>query len=281
MAVIRRADRLRAAIAALPFEDPDALPTHPSASSDTVFEIDRRFVLPRGWTLVAPAAAVAAAGDAVATSIGAEAVVAVRGRDGELRALSNVCTHRASLVVTESGNCGRTMVCPYHGWIFGLDGKLLGVPYRTGFDEVPQESLGLARFALEEWGGLVMVDPSGCAASSGTPLAGGPFATGPGLEWRLDSVDDLESDWKSAVLDGFDEGIDAIVAVAFPASVVAISSGRLVALRWEPLTPGTTRRHRLVATAPPDETLQLSVSAQVRGDWCRAYADMLKALVAS
>ena len=74
-----------------------------------------------------------------------------RGEDGLLRLLSNVCTHRGMLVVTEEARCSG-LRCPYHGRRFGLDGRFKSMPR---FDEVrgfPSPREDLTTVAVE--GGL-------------------------------------------------------------------------------------------------------------------------------
>ncbi|MEI4573097.1 Rieske (2Fe-2S) protein, partial [Klebsiella pneumoniae] len=77
------------------------------------------------------------------------------GRDGEVRAFWNTCTHRgARLCEAQSGTMARVM-CPYHFWTFGLDGKLIaarGMP--EGFDKAANN---LRPVALENIGGLIFI----------------------------------------------------------------------------------------------------------------------------
>ena len=54
-------------------------------------------------------------------------VAVVRDGSGDLRAFSNVCRHRAHEVLSGAGNT-RLITCPYHAWVYGSDGRLLGVP---------------------------------------------------------------------------------------------------------------------------------------------------------
>ena len=82
-------------------------------------------------------------GDYVSMTIAGEPIAVVRGGDGELRAFSNVCRHRAARVLDGAGNCGKAMRCPYHGWTYGLDGRLLAIPEKTGFAGFDKDANGL------------------------------------------------------------------------------------------------------------------------------------------
>ena len=103
--------------------------------SEKLFDLEMRVVYPRSWVFVGDLSQLRKPGDYVTETIGTEPVMVVRGRDGTLRAFVNVCPHRASTLVEGSGNCGRALVCPYHGWTFHLDGRLAATPHPRGFVE--------------------------------------------------------------------------------------------------------------------------------------------------
>ncbi len=100
----------------------------------------------------------------------------IRGTDGELRAFSNVCRHRGARVADGSGNCGKALRCPYHGWTYGLDGKLLGVPEKSGFPGFDKDANGLWPLRCETFLGFVFANLDRDAE----PLAEG---MGPAAEW--------------------------------------------------------------------------------------------------
>jgi phenylpropionate dioxygenase-like ring-hydroxylating dioxygenase large terminal subunit len=132
--------------------------------SQEFFDLEMRTVLPRSWIFVSDLSPLREPGDFVTEEIGYEPVVVVRDRAGMLRAFSNVCPHRASLLVEHGGNCGRKFECPYHGWTFGLDGRLLGVPHQAGFETpLDKSQLGLRELRLETWEQFVFVNVSGDA----------------------------------------------------------------------------------------------------------------------
>jgi len=52
-------------------------------------------------------------------------ILVIRGKDGVIRAMHNVCPHRGNeLVWDDRGTCKRTLTCRFHGWAFSPDGKL-------------------------------------------------------------------------------------------------------------------------------------------------------------
>ena len=95
-------------------------------------------------------------GDCLAFELAGQPVLVIRGHDGELRAMANVCRHRMSKLVEGQGNI-RTLVCPYHGWTYSIDGRLRGAPAmrrNTGFD---RSEYRLPPVRCEEWLGWVLV----------------------------------------------------------------------------------------------------------------------------
>ena len=76
-----------------------------------------------------------------------EPVVVVKGEDGELRAYSNVCLHRAGPVARGEGNA-KHFRCSYHGWSYGLDGCLLATPH---FERLEGEDGCLPLIRVETW----------------------------------------------------------------------------------------------------------------------------------
>ena len=75
-------------------------------------------------------------GDYFLVEIDVESVIVVRGQDNELRALVNVCRHRGSLVCLEAVGNTRKFTCPYHGWMYDIDGNLVAARNMPdGFDK--------------------------------------------------------------------------------------------------------------------------------------------------
>ena len=122
------------------------------------FELEKEVIFRRQWLLVGHASHVSEPGDYLARDLVGERVFVIRGRDGVLRAFDNVCRHRASPVVTgTSGKCSGQIVCPYHGWRYGFDGKLKGVPEEESFPGLRKSEVRLPQLDLEEWMGFIFV----------------------------------------------------------------------------------------------------------------------------
>ncbi len=83
-------------------------------------------------------------------------ILITRSLDRTVHAFLNMCPHRAAQIVTECRG-SRLMTCPFHGWTFDLEGKLVGMPRKEGFDGLDRASLGLVRVPVTEWNGMIFV----------------------------------------------------------------------------------------------------------------------------
>jgi choline monooxygenase len=97
------------------------------------------------------------AGDFLATEASGEPIVLVCDSQEQIRAFSNVCRHRAGSVATGCGN-RQTLQCSYHGWTYGLDGRLLGTPEFEGVKEFDRQCFGLVPIRTETFGPFVFVN---------------------------------------------------------------------------------------------------------------------------
>lgn len=125
-------------------------------------ETEKERIFWRTWQPLGHASKVAGPGCYLAGDVTGEPCAVVRGADGILRALSNVCRHRASTILEGSG-CARTLRCPYHNWTYSLEGNLLAAPEFEGVENWSVADVRLPRMGVEEWGPFVFVNVSGNA----------------------------------------------------------------------------------------------------------------------
>jgi len=131
-------------------------------TSRAVFEAEQRAIFARSWVHVCDLGDVPAPGAYATGMIGRTPVIVLRDRaTGELRGFLNACRHRGAQLLDGKGTCDKQIKCPYHAWSYGLDGKLLGVPYR---DEFPGDvaQMGLVPVRVGAVGPFVMacLDPA-------------------------------------------------------------------------------------------------------------------------
>ncbi len=138
--------------------------------SAEVFEAEVAHVFRKEWLAVARAEDVAEPGDYRSFELFGTPLMLVRGRDGDLRALSRVCRHRAMPVAEGAGNT-KAFQCPYHLWRYGLDGTLLTAPAMEKSAVFDPADCALPSYPVEVWEGFVFVNLDPGAAPLGPRLA--------------------------------------------------------------------------------------------------------------
>lgn len=109
-------------------------------------------------------------------------LVVMRGEDGVARAFANVCVHRCAQVVKDGRGCRRRHTCPFHGWTYASDGKLVGVTSRDDFPHVDLDKEGLTSLPTFETHGVIWVTL--------TPIPGREIE--PDISAFKDDFDELE-----------------------------------------------------------------------------------------
>ena len=89
---------------------------------------------------IAAASSELAAGACLPVDLPGASALLVRDADGVVRAFANACRHRGTRLV-DAPCAAKALVCPYHGWTYGLDGTLLHVPHAEAFAGIDQRGL--------------------------------------------------------------------------------------------------------------------------------------------
>jgi choline monooxygenase len=124
-----------------------------------VAELERGAVFARNWQALARSDQVRHPGQYVAGCAAGEPWVLTRDKDGTLHALSNVCRHKATQVAQGEGQSS-TLQCRYHGWTYGLDGRLKTAPHMGRIEDFDRSEMSLPRLGVTAWGPLVMIHGS-------------------------------------------------------------------------------------------------------------------------
>ena len=133
------------------------------------FEIEELFRTE--WVCIGRVEEAASPGDYWTVDLLGEPLLVVRGGDGRLRVLSNVCRHRGMPVAYGGGNA-KHLQCPYHAWTYDLRGRLVRAPLIEGRDDLDEESCGLPEVATEVWQGFLFVNLDGQASPLAPQLDG-------------------------------------------------------------------------------------------------------------
>ncbi len=137
-----------------------------------VFAAERDRIFARSWVAADHHTRLAGDGCYFRFDLATRSLLVTRAADGRLRALRNVCLHAGYPICEAEEGSGERLVCPYHGWEFALDGRLLEPDLSTRIDPA---RLRLASFPVVIRDGLILVDPSSPAplnAAADDPAAG-------------------------------------------------------------------------------------------------------------
>ncbi|RWR27299.1 aromatic ring-hydroxylating dioxygenase subunit alpha [Sinirhodobacter populi] len=106
--------------------------------SDDIFEADMKAIFETEWLFACSVAEIPKPGDYTTLQVGTNPIVVLRNRDGEIVAFHNTCRHRGSKIcLHETGHANR-LVCPYHQWVYELDGRLINARQMPAdFDRAP------------------------------------------------------------------------------------------------------------------------------------------------
>ncbi len=151
-----------------------------------------------------PSVALQKPGDYIARPSAGVPLIVVRGHDRKVRAFKNACRHRGAELVDGKG-CAGAFVCPYHGWSYGLDGALRGIPHADGFPDIDKAAHGLVEVAAHEAKGIVFVCQSDASPDWENWLAGVPDVLAPDQLIFAENEGIVEANWKLH-LESFLEG---------------------------------------------------------------------------
>ncbi len=135
-------------------------------------------------------------------------MILTRDAQGQVHALLNQCSHRSTRLLDAAEPCSRrSLVCPYHNWVYGLDGGLRRIPDPEGFPTAGERTLDLTALPCAERGGLVFVVPGGGDVFDVDDWAGplaaelDAFGVGTSVFFRRSAVH-RKANWK-LVMDAF------------------------------------------------------------------------------
>ena len=147
---------------------------------------------------------VAGRGAYVRRDVAGASVLIVGDGTGAARAFHNVCRHRGTrLCDGEAGAFAGSIQCPYHGWTYDLQGRLIGAPQMDEVEGFKRDEYPLRAVACQVWDGHVFINLSDSPAPLAEQLGDLPARFAP---WRMDELRmvhrieyDVNANWKLIV----------------------------------------------------------------------------------
>jgi Rieske 2Fe-2S family protein len=127
-------------------------------TSPEILREEHERIFGRRWLCAGREEQIAAPGEYLVRTIGADSVIVLRDHGGAVRAFHNVCRHRGTRMCEEHrGRFSKTIQCPYHAWTYALDGRLVGAPSMDGVEDFDRDAYPLHPVATALWEGFVFI----------------------------------------------------------------------------------------------------------------------------
>ena len=135
-----------------------------------LFALEKEHLFFASWMCVAREEQLPLAGDSLVLNVIGESILLVRNRQGALRAFYNVCRHRGAElcmptgcevqthgIAPSGGITSRGLIrCPYHSWVYNLDGALVAAPHIDAA-AISNQDFSLYPVGVDTWGGFIFV----------------------------------------------------------------------------------------------------------------------------
>ncbi len=120
-----------------------------------IYALELERIIYRNWIFAGHVSQLPNPGDFKVLNVAGESAIIVRGTDGQLKGFANVCRHRGSLVCLKSGGHADKFSCPYHGWTYDIDGKLIAA--RNMPEDFDMAAHSLNPVSVDVLHGLILV----------------------------------------------------------------------------------------------------------------------------
>ncbi|CUH43033.1 aromatic ring-hydroxylating oxygenase subunit alpha [Ruegeria atlantica] len=126
--------------------------------SAALLELEKSELFNTHWQIACHISDIPEPGSFLCFDMCGERALILKASNSDIRAFLNVCRHRGSrLVSKEQGKCANALVCPFHGWVYNLDGTLRGAARPESFPDLDKNEFGLKEIEMEIWQGFVFV----------------------------------------------------------------------------------------------------------------------------
>lgn len=126
-------------------------------SDPAVLEVEKELLFKKDWICVGRVEQIEKTGDYMSIDVMGEPIVIVRNDEGKINAFSNFCLHRGAEISKKGIGNTQEFVCPYHSWLYDLNGNLLGAPHMRETRDFNPRECSLPRIRVDTWGGFIFV----------------------------------------------------------------------------------------------------------------------------
>jgi Rieske 2Fe-2S family protein len=126
----------------------------PFYSDEAIYRADMEQVWRKGWLFAGHACELPKTGDWLTLQVDNDSVIVIRGEDGAVRALHNVCRHRGSQILPPGRGSAKRLVCPYHQWTYDTRGAL---SFCRGMHDIDKSNFSLKKVHCEQMDGLIFI----------------------------------------------------------------------------------------------------------------------------
>ena len=126
----------------------------PFYRDETIYRADIEQIWRKGWLFAGHGCEIRDPGDWLTVQVDTDSIIVIRGEDGKVRALHNVCRHRGSQLVPSGRGSSRRIVCPYHQWTYDTKGALT---FCRGMHDIDRAGFSLKKVQCETVDGLVFI----------------------------------------------------------------------------------------------------------------------------
>ncbi len=124
-------------------------------TSQDIYRLEMDQVVTGNWIFAGHTSQLPEQGDYIVFTVAKESAIIVRTQNNELKAFANVCRHRGSRICLDKAGNNKKFSCPYHGWIYDLDGNLTAA--RAMNESFNKDDFGLHSVAMEILHGLIFI----------------------------------------------------------------------------------------------------------------------------
>ncbi|MEM9771091.1 MAG: aromatic ring-hydroxylating dioxygenase subunit alpha, partial [Cyanobacteria bacterium P01_D01_bin.73] len=129
-------------------------------TSQECFDREMKTIFSQTWQMAGFVEDLTESGDYITVQAGLSNIVVLLDNDKKLRAFHNICRHRGTQLLRTSGRRKKILTCPYHDWVYDLNGNLKGVPeYKNQFPDLDFKKLCLHQASVGIWRGMIFVHP--------------------------------------------------------------------------------------------------------------------------